>query len=41
MNKNAIDTLLEKNPKLVPLRSKFEAMIPGVIAYIEVGALEK
>ena len=29
MNKNAIDTLLEKNPKLAPLRSKFEAMIPG------------
>ncbi len=29
MNKDAIDSLLEKNPKLVPLRSKFEAMTPG------------
>ena len=29
MNKNAIDTLLEKNPKLTSLRSKFEAMVPG------------
>ena len=29
MNKSAIDSLIEKNPKLEPSRSKFEVMIPG------------
>ena len=29
MNKEAIDALIEKNPKLVPHRAKLEAMVPG------------
>ena len=29
MNKSAIDSLIEKNPKLESFRSKFEVMIPG------------
>ena len=29
MNKEAIDSLLEKNPKLVPHRAKLETMVPG------------
>ncbi|TVP82057.1 MAG: transcription elongation factor GreAB [Puniceicoccaceae bacterium] len=29
MNKEAIDALLEKNPKLVPHRAKLETMVPG------------
>ena len=29
MNKEAIDALIEKNPKLVSARAKLEAMAPG------------
>lgn len=29
MNKEAIDALIEKNPKLVPHRAKLETMVPG------------